>query len=143
MINTYYQLIDALKKEASKEPNCNLQLYPDIYELNSRPDINYWVFAITPNIITADENTITANLNIFYVDRLDDTNNNHLSIQSSGIQALRNIIFRFNHNNPELDIEFPNQYNCFYQKFADSCSGVYMNVSITFPSNVCYIGEEN
>ena len=33
MINTYYQLIDALKKEASKEPNCNLQLYPDIYEL--------------------------------------------------------------------------------------------------------------
>lgn len=41
MIDNYFKLIDNLKNEALKEPNCRTVLYPDIYEMNSTPDLKY------------------------------------------------------------------------------------------------------
>lgn len=141
MINTFKKLVEGLKKEASIEPNCREQLYPDIYELNSRPDISYWAFCITPNTITSSESFLTANLNLFFVDRLSDSKDNHLEIQSNGIQSLTNIVNRFSNNNPEVEIGSA-YFTPFYQRFNDECSGVYLNINISFPSSVCLIGEQ-
>ena len=141
MIDNYFKLIDNLKNEALKEPNCRTVLYPDIYEMNSTPDLKYWVFAITPGIIQAEDDYLTVNLNLYYVYRLDDSKNNYLEIQSAGIQALRNILFRFVNKYPEVDLG-SEQFNIFYQKFIDECSGVYVNVSFTIPTSNCLIGED-
>ena len=141
MIDNYFKLIDNLKNEALKEPNCRTVLYPDIYEMNSTPDLKYWVFAITPGIIQAEDDYLTVNLNLYYVDRLDDSKNNYLEIQSAGIQALRNILFRFVNKYPEVDLG-SEQFNIFYQKFIVECSGVYVNVSFTIPTSNCLIGED-
>lgn len=126
---TYYQLITELKKCALEEPNIGYAGSKDIFELNSKPDIDYTVFYITPNAFTIEEDTIRYSLNLYYVDRWDETENNQLLIHSAGIVALNNIINRFNNRFPDTAISYPLNCQPFYQKFKDMCSGVYVTVS--------------
>ena len=58
----YWELIDSFKKCALAEPNINEFIAPDIYVLNSKPDIDYNVVAITPNNFSVYEDVIQ----IFY-----------------------------------------------------------------------------
>ena len=104
---TYFELINNLKACALEEPNINFVGSKDIYELNSIPAIEYSVFYITPNTFNVDEDTITYSLNLYYIDRWDETDNNQLEIQSSGILALQNIINRFNTDYANVEIDYP------------------------------------
>jgi hypothetical protein len=123
---TYYEIISNLKACALEEPNINFVGSKDIYELNSLPTIEYNVFYITPNTFSVDEDTITYSLNLYFVSRWDETDNNQLEEQSAGILALTNIINRFNNQYPEVDISYPLIFTPFYQKFKDITCGVFV-----------------
>ena len=125
----YYQLITELKNCALEEPNVRFTGSKDIFELNSLPDIDYSAFYITPNTFTITEDTIRYSLNLYYVDRWDNTDNNQLQIQSAGIVALNNIVNRFNNRFPDTSIGYPLNCQPFYQKFKDMCSGVFVTVT--------------
>lgn len=126
---TYFQLITELKNCALEEPNIRFTGSKDIYELNSLPDIDYTVFYITPNQFIMDEDTIRYSLNLYYIDRWDETDNNQLQIHSAGLVALNNIINRFNNKFPDSTITYPLNCQLFYQRFKDVCSGVYVTVT--------------
>lgn len=85
----YKELVNKLIEAAKEEPNIRFAGCKNIYELNSIPTIDYDVFYITPNIFTGDENTMTYSLNLYYISRWDETENNQLQIQSSGIAILQ------------------------------------------------------
>lgn len=123
---TYYEIISNLKACALEEPNINFVGSKDIYELNSIPTIEYNVFYITPNTFNMDEDTITYSLNLYFVSRWDETDNNQLEEQSAGMLALQNIINRFNNLYPEVEIAYPLIYTPFYQKFKDITCGVFV-----------------
>lgn len=123
---TYYEIINNLKACALEEPNINFVGSKDIYELNSLPTIEYNVFYITPNTFSVDEDTITYSLNLYFIARWDETDNNQLEEQSAGMLALQNIINRFNNLYPEVEIAYPLIYTPFYQKFKDITCGVFV-----------------
>ena len=123
---TYYEIISNLKACALEEPNINFVGSKDIYELNSLPTIEYNVFYITPNTFSVDEDTITYSLNLYFVSRWDETDNNQLEEQSAGMLALQNMINRFNNLYPEVEIAYPLIYTPFYQKFKDITCGVFV-----------------
>lgn len=127
---TYYEIISNLKACALEEPNINFVGSKDIYELNSLPTIEYNVFYITPNTFSVDEDTITYSLNLYFVSRWDETDNNQLEEQSAGMLALQNIINRFNNLYPEVEIAYPLIYTPFYQKFKDITCGVFVRVDL-------------
>ena len=127
---TYFELINNLKACALEEPNINFAGSKDIYELNSIPAIEYNVFYITPNTFNMDEDTITYSLNLYFIARWDETDNNQLEEQTAGILALTNIINRFNNLYPEVEIAYPLIFTPFYQKFKDICTGVFVRVDL-------------
>lgn len=136
----YYELIDKLKQIASTEPNINFVGNKDIYELNSNPEIDYSVFYVTPNTFQIDTDLNTYSLNLYYVDRWDETGNNQAMIQSTGIIVLQNIINKFSNQYPDVEIQYPMTAIPFYQKFKDMCAGVYITVSFNVENEIglCY-----
>lgn len=127
---TYFELISRLLGSAAEEPNINYYGCGDIYKLNSIPTIEYSVFYITPNTFNVEEDTITYSLNLYYIDRWDETDNNQLEIQSSGILALQNIINRFNTDYANVEIDYPLVFTPFYQRFKDICAGVFVRINV-------------
>lgn len=139
---TLYEVVDSFLSIAKNVPNINYVGQGDIYSLNTLPNVEYGVFFITQTNHQMSENTITYNLTLFYVDRLKADGSNKLQIQSQGISTLGNIINLFSLHNDEVDIEYDIQYTTFLQRFADECSGVFCNVSITTDNNVGLCGFE-
>jgi hypothetical protein len=139
---TLYEVVDSFLNIAKNVPNINYVGQGDIYSLNTLPNVEYGVFFITQTNHQMSENTITYNLTLFYVDRLKADGSNKLQIQSQGISTLGNIINLFSLHNDEVDIEYDIQYTTFLQRFADECSGVFCNVSITTDNNVGLCGFE-
>lgn len=139
---TYYEIINNLKACALEEPNINFVGSKDIYELNSLPTIEYNVFYITPNTFSVDEDTITYSLNLYFVSRWDETDNNQLEEQSAGMLALQNIINRFNNLYPEVEIAYPLIYTPFYQKFKDITCGVFVRADFAV-DNIIGVCEDS
>ena len=129
---TLYELVNKLKDIAREKPNINFVGEGDVYELNHLPNIDYSVFYITQDTHQVSENTAQYTLNLFYIDRLTDTENNRLIVQSNGIDAITNIVNELVFTE-DVDIEYPLSFTPFYQRFADDCTGVFC--TITFNTN--------
>ena len=79
-------------------------------------------------------------LNLFFIDRLLDNNENRLSIQSAGITILENVLKNFADT---FGAEYMNNivYTPFTQRFKDNCAGVFCKISIsTVMDNLCAEG---
>lgn len=139
---TYWDVIEELKKSALEEPNINFAGSKDIYNLNSIPDIDYDVFYITPNQHTWNEDTVRYSLNLYYISRWDESDNNQLIIHSRGMIKLQNIVNRFSDRYPELQISYPGRFTLFYQKFKDMTAGVYLTIEFILPSVLACDYEE-
>lgn len=139
---TYYSLIEALKQTALQDPNIRFVGAGNIYELNNIPDLNYRVFYVTPNLSSGLQSVKQYSLNLYYIDRWDDTTNNQIEIQSAGVEILTDIINRFQFNHPEVQIQYPFNIQFFWQKFSDVTAGCYFTVTFTVDSDVCLIGEK-
>ena len=130
---TYYELISELKQCALDEPNIRFVGAKDIYELNSLPNIDYDVFYITPNQHILTEDTIIYSLNLYFISRWDESEENQIDIHSRGIFKLSNILNRFNDRFPDVAIRYNGTYQLFYQKFKDVCAGVFLTIQIELP----------
>lgn len=142
LIMTYYDVITELKNCALEEPNINFAGSKDIFNLNSIPDIEYDVFYITPNQHRWDEDITRFSLNLYYISRWDETDDNQLLIHSRGMIKLMNIVNRFAGRFPEVGINFPGTFVTFYQKFKDMTAGCYLTLEFTVPSILACDYEE-
>lgn len=130
-----YEIINKLLTIAGNKPNIKFVGEGDIYELNHLPNIDYSVFYITQSNTTVDNGVTTYSLNLFYVDRIVDEADNHLLVQSNGIDAILNIVNELVLTE-DVEIEGNIVFNSFYQKFKDDCSGVYAKVNIMTGNNI-------
>lgn len=132
---TLFEIINKLKDIALSKPNINYAGEGDVYILNSLPNIDYSAFFITQNQHSIDSNTITYNLNLFYIDRISDSEDNVLNIQSDGMLQLTNIINTLVFSE-DVDVDGEINFVPFIQRFADNCSGVYCSVSFVCDNNL-------
>ena len=132
---TLFEIINKLKDIAISKPNINYVGDGDVYTLNSLPNIDYSVFFITQNDHSIYQDTITYNLNLFYIDRISDSEDNTLNIQSDGMLQLTNIINTLVFSE-DVDVEGEITFTPFIQKFADQCSGIYCTVRFVVENNI-------
>lgn len=132
---TLFEIINKLKDIALSKPNINYAGEGDVYILNSLPNIDYSAFFITQNEHSIDGDTITYNLNLFYIDRISYSEDNTLNIQSDGILQLTNIINTLVFSE-DVDVDREINFVPFIQRFADNCSGVYCTVRFIVDNNL-------
>jgi hypothetical protein len=132
---TLYELINKLLDIAGNKPNIRYCGEGDIYELNHINNIEYSAFYITQNDTTVNNGVTTYNLNLFYIDRIVESADNHLLIQSNGIDAICNIINDLVLTE-DVEIEGDIVFTPFYQKFKDDCCGVFSKISIITGNNI-------
>ena len=132
---TLFEIINKLKSIAINKPNINWVGDGDVYTLNSLPNIDYSVFFITQNEHSIYQDTLTYSLNLFYIDRISDSEDNTLNIQSDGMLQLTNIINTLVFSE-DVDVDGEISFTPFIQRFADNCSGVYCNVRFTVENNL-------
>lgn len=132
---TLFEIINKLKNIAISKPNINYVGDGDVYTLNSLPNIDYSVFFITQNDHSIYQDTITYNLNLFYIDRISDSEDNVLNIQSDGMLQLMNVINTLVFTE-DVDVEGDITFVPFIQRFADNCSGVYCTVRFVVDNNL-------
>lgn len=132
---TLHEIINKLKDIAINKPNINYVGDGDVYTLNSLPNLDYSVFFITQNAHSIDGNTIIYNLNLFYIDRIADSEDNVLNIQSDGILQLTNIINTLVFSE-DADVDGEINFVPFIQRFSDNCAGVYCSVSFVCDNNL-------
>lgn len=132
---TYKQVLNGLMQSAVAEPNIKFSGCKDIYELNSLPNLEYSVFYITPNTFTSTSDAVAYDLNLYYIDRWDETANNQIDIQSFGITVLTNIINRFV-DNYDVFVGDTFVFTPFYQRFKDMTAGVFVRVTFTVNNEI-------
>ena len=132
---TLYEIINKLKDIAISKPNINYVGDGDVYTLNSLPNIDYSVFFIPQNDHSIYQDTITYSLNLFYIDRISDSEDNTLNIQSDGMLQLTNIINTLIFSE-DVDVDGEISFTPFIQRFADQCAGVYCNVRFVVDNNL-------
>lgn len=131
---TYQDLVFGLMDSARQEPNIGFTGCRDIYDLNKLATLDYSVFYITPNTFTITEDLTIYSLNLYYIDRWDETSNNQINTQSVGMVTLQNIINRYVNNTDEVNVNYPLIAQPFYQKFKDETAGVYIKVDFVVPN---------
>ena len=138
---TLFDIIRNLQAIAAQEPSVKSVSDGDIYDaLNAAVDIKYGVFHITQDTHATNGDLDVWGLNLFYIDRLLDNNENRLSIQSAGITILENVLKRFADT---FGAEYMNNivYTPFTQRFKDNCAGVFCKISVsTVMDNLCAEG---
>ena len=132
---TLFEIINKLKDIAISKPNINFVGDGDVYVLNSLPNIDYSVFFITQNDHSIYQDTITYSLNLFYIDRISDSEDNVLNIQSDGMLQLTNVINTLVFSE-DVDVEGEITFTPFIQRFADQCAGVYCTVRFICENNL-------
>ena len=132
---TLFEIINKLKSIAINKPNINFVGDGDVYTLNSLPNIDYSVFFITQNDHSIYQDTITYSLNLFYIDRISDSEDNVLNIQSDGMLQLTNIINTLVFTE-DVDVDGEITFVPFIQRFADQCAGIYCNVRFIVDNNL-------
>lgn len=132
---TLFEIINKLKDIAISKPNINYVGDGDVYTLNSLPNIDYSVFFVTQNDHSIYQDTITYNLNLFYIDRISDSEDNVLNIQSDGMLQLTNIINALVFSE-DVDVDGDINFVPFIQRFADQCAGVYCTVRFIVDNNL-------
>ena len=135
---TIYEVIDAFKKISLKQPNINSFGEGNIYDfMNADPAKKYASFFVTQGQHQETEMFDKYNLTLFYVDRLEDDEQNRLQVQSTGKEVISNVIKTFMENFD--DAEYTQIiYQPFTQRFTDYCAGIFATIVIDLPkSSVC------
>ncbi|MBO5809629.1 MAG: hypothetical protein J6R32_02255 [Bacteroidales bacterium] len=127
---TLKTIIDLILEVAGNRPNIKTVREGNVYDLNDIPDVEYGVFYVTQGTHSFSQETITYNLNLFYIDRLTPNLDNRLQIQSDGITEIQNILLLFAETY-DVEIEYNANVTAFNQRFADDCAGVFVTVQIT------------
>lgn len=129
---TLYEVYKQIEQIMLRQPNIRL-VVPEFTDLN-REDTLYTAAVIQQREHSVGDGYVTYRFYLGYVDRLTETKDNSLQIQSEGIQCLQNVINSLNSNG--IDVS-NGMYIVFNQRFTAECSGVYTDVSINIPVTDC------
>lgn len=125
---TIKKLIDVITKTAKKKPNINYVGVGNVYDLNSKPDVNYSLIYLTYQNSQVNENEIRHNIVMFYIDRMTDDYDNRLDIQNNGILEITNIVNTIV-NLEDVEVDMPMAFTPFNQRFAEDCAGVFTTIT--------------
>ena len=130
---TYKDIINLISEIALNTPNVNSVIVHDIYELNSRQDIEFGVIALVDKQHQIDLETSVFNFDLIYIDRKYtlDENDNRLDVYNDGIITLNHIMNELDDIAEDIDISRPFNTQMLEQRFYNECYCVLMNISIT------------
>jgi hypothetical protein len=133
---TLYETIKIIEDIAKKQPNINnIVETGDIYDLNKDEyEQKYSAFCITQRTHIPQENFITYNFTLYYVDRLTFDKENKLFVQSTACEILTNIVKTLNQTIDFLQVDI-SDITTFTEKFTAECAGAFINVGITVTYN--------
>lgn len=135
-----YNLIKHIEEVAKAQPGMGSCFTGDIYNLNHYQDLSYPAFVSTQRQHRVETNSEfnTWNLVLFVVDRLTESKDNRLQVQSYAIQCLQDILKTLE----QLPISLGSYtINTFEERFNDVCAGAFLEVSISTPLSEC--GDSN
>lgn len=125
---TIKKLIDVITKTAKKKPNINYVGVGNVYDLNSKPDVDYSLIYLTYQNSQVNESEIRHNIVMFYIDRMTDDYDNRLDIQNNGILEITNIVNTIV-NLEDVEVDLPMAFTPFNQRFAEDCAGVFTTIT--------------
>lgn len=133
---TLLDIFKIIKKYAYDIPNVH-SVVNEFTDLN-REDAKYSAIVIQQREHTRiNEDFISYNFYVAYVDRLTDNKLNSIEIQSLGISLLNNLINKINEDYGGYTELSVGQYIVFSQRFTAECSGVYTTLSFNVPIDEC------
>ena len=130
---TLREIYTFLEDIARRLPDVRTVVENDILKINEMREVEYGVFGVTQNTHSSSEGWMTFSLNLFWVDRLLNSSDNEVQIQSHAIEVLRQILLRAA---DELTVEDV-RYTPFTQRFQDLCAGAWAEVTIRTPEGIC------
>lgn len=134
-MRNYLEAIETLKSVCSQHPFVN-NVYYNIYRALDEDNIDYAAIILTPNAIVSTVNTVQYGFNIMYVDRLMIREKNEIEVQSTGIDAIRQIVNVLDENFPSLSYDTRLNINVFTGQFADNVAGAVASIDFSLPSEV-------
>lgn len=132
-----YSLTDTILTLASAVPNRGTQFCGDIYHISEIADASYPAFVLTNREVyqNRDEYYEDHHVIMFEFDRLTESQDNNLDVQSHSIQTLKAIVDKLEELGCIISVA---QYTPFVQRFSDMCSGAMADVRLRIPINACY-----
>lgn len=131
---TLRELYTLLEDCAMQLPDIRTCVENDITRLNEMREAKYAVFGITQEQHTSDISTMSFTLNLFYIDRLVNSQDNEVAIQSHAIEMLRQVV---NMASERGCYSTEVRYDTFTQRFMDECAGAWAVVTFRFPISDC------
>lgn len=132
---TLRELYNELKSIALSVPDVRGYVENDILRINEKRDIEYGVFAIQQESHSSYEDKMAFTLNLYYIDRLVNSGENEVGIQSHAIEVLRAIL------NKVLDEGVASvegaRYYPFTYRFQDLCAGAWVTATFIVPLSDC------
>ena len=129
-----YDKIVSLSKMS--DPNVGDCFYGDVYQLNHIQTVKYPSVVVTNSNHNGsmDDYYFEYRLNIFYIDRLTDNQENKIDIHSAAITFLNTLVKEL-----DEDLIIRNyEINCFNERFNDMCAGAYVTLYLRLPISDCY-----
>ena len=132
---TLREIYTAIEGVAQQVPCIKTTLENDVLRLNEMVSVQYGVFAIVPGTHSGTDGWMTYSLNLFYIDRLTNDQDNETEIQSHAIEVLRAILMRVNEE--AMPVNDGVRYTAFTRRFQDLCAGAWAEVSVQTPVGDC------
>ena len=126
------QIIRAIESAAGAQPVVATIVRNDIFRLNAVPDVTYGVFAWLQgeHRSAVDDPVISWSFTFFYADRLTADRSNEIAVQSTGIDALENVLRTL----ADAGIVASDySFRTFNERFSDECAGAFCNVVLQAP----------
>lgn len=141
---TLLETINIINYAAEKQPNINNIIRTgDVFDLNTdNAEQLFSAFCLTQRPHNFDNNFVTYNFTIYYVDRLTTDKSNKLTVQTTGCEILMNIMNYLNDNFQDI-LSNIGQLTTFTQKFAEETAGAFVDFSIvTTRESLCGVIDQ-
>ena len=130
---TLKQIYDYLEGLALQVPDIKSVVENDVTRINEMREVKYGVFAIQQSVHNSEQGWMNFSLVLFVIDRLVNSGENEVQVQSHSLEVLRAILEKAKE---ELEIDTP-RYTTFTERFQDLCAGAWAEVVIHTPVSDC------
>ena len=141
---TLRTIIERLKESALATPNVGGVITNDEFRTNFWEDAHYGIVAIIQREHTITENNAIYRFQLAYIDRLTESKDNEVDVQSEGIMTISNMVNALVYNGDDVEMEVDMTFSVFNERFKDECGGVLADVAFvtSSPMGVCYEDKE-
>ena len=130
-----YTILNTIESIANKHKLVEQYKAGDVYRIMNNATNTYPSVVLTADSLqtnSQDYSTLTGY--VFFIDRLTDTEDNKIEIQTNSVNVINDIFNKLSEING-IYVTMPLQFTFFTEKFADLTCGAYANFSIQFINN--------